>query len=274
MAANPTNQDSPQVTLARKDSLAVITLDRPESRNALAPGTITQLGDALEECGRREVRAVLITGRGGAFCSGADVKDFAGTLEREGPAGLSAHLDSLADTLHRRVILAIRQLEKPVVAGINGVAAGAGFSLALACDLRLAASSARFLMAYANIGCTPDGSSTYMLPRMVGLGKAFEIYTASQPMSAEYAREVGLVNQVFPDTGFERHALETATRLAQGPTAAYARAKALFNQSWDNGLEQQLDAETAGISGIALTRDFQEGIRAFDAKRQPWFQGH
>lgn len=267
------NRPSDQVLLTRKDALAVITLNRPESRNALAPDTIRQLGDTLEQCQRPDMRAVLITGSGGAFCSGADVKNFADSLENGGGAALSAHLEAVANELHERVILAIRRLEKPVVAAVNGVAAGAGFSLALACDLRVAAGSARFLMAYSNIGCTADGGSTYMLPRLVGLGKAMEIYTAGQPMSAEYAREMGLVNQVIPDQNFERHSLEMATKLAHGPTAAYARVKALFNQSWDNDIDRQLDAETSAISGIALTRDFQEGIKAFADRRQPWFQG-
>ena len=267
------NPSTAQVILTRKDSLAVITLNRPESRNALAPETIQQFGDALEQCRRPDIRALLITGSGGAFCSGADVKNFSDTLESGGGEALSAHLESLAGDLHRRVILAIRDLEKPVVAAVNGVAAGAGFSLALACDLRLASSNARFFMAYANIGCTADGGSTYMLPRLVGMGKAMEIYTAAQPMSAEYALDMGIVNQVIPAPNFDRHSLELAVKLSHGPTAAYARVKALFNQSWENSVSQQLDAETGAIS-IALTRDFQEGIRAFANKRQPWFQGH
>jgi 2-(1,2-epoxy-1,2-dihydrophenyl)acetyl-CoA isomerase len=262
-----------QIKFSKQDALAVITLDRPEARNALSPDMVAELGRVLQSCRSLDVRAVLITGAGGAFCSGVDVKDFVAQLEEAGPEALSQHLRELAGTLHREVIQTIRQLEKPVVAGINGVAAGAGFSLALACDLRLAASNARFLMAYANLGCTADGGSTYMLPRLVGLSKAMEIYTASQPISADYAHELGLVNQVFPSEGFERHALETTTRLSQGPTLAYGRVKALFDQAWTVSLEAQLDAETEAISNIGLTRDFQEGIKAFTHKRQPWFQG-
>jgi 2-(1,2-epoxy-1,2-dihydrophenyl)acetyl-CoA isomerase len=265
---------SEQIKFSKQDALAVITLDRPEARNALSPDMVAELGRTLQSCRRPDIRAVLIIGAGGAFCAGADVKDFVAQLEEASPEALSQHLRKLAGALHREVIQTIRQLEKPVVAGINGVAAGVGFSLALACDLRLAASNARFLMAYANIGCTADGGSTYMLPRLVGLSKAMEIYTASQPISAEYAHELGLVNQVFPSEGFERHALETTTRLSQGPTQAYGRVKALFDQAWTTSLEAQLDAETEAISNIGLTRDFQEGIKAFIQKRQPWFQGH
>ena len=139
--------------------------------------------------------------------------------------------------------------------------------------MRVAASSARFLMAYANIGCTADGGSTFMLPRLVGTGRAMEIYLANQPIGAEYARELGLVNQVFPAESFDQHALETATRLSQGPTVAYGRVKALFDRSWGSNLEAQLDDETTAISEMGLTGDFQEGIRAFNQKRPPWFQG-
>ncbi len=262
-----------RVEFTRRDTLAVITLNRPEARNALTPEMVADLGRAVTQCARPEIRAVLLTGSGGAFCAGADVKDFTENLESGGPEELSQHLRSLADSLHREVIMGIRRLEKPVVAAVNGVAAGAGFSLALCCDMRLAAADARFIMAYAGIGCTADGGSTYMLPRLVGLGKAMEIYLASQPIGAEYARELGLVNQVCPAENFDRHSLEIATRLAQGPTAAYGRVKALFDNSWVATLEGQLDAETEAIANIAHTGDFQEGIRAFTQKRQPWFQG-
>ena len=279
MVASPSTGGQPpesqpaRVEFTRKDTLAVITLNRPEARNALSPDMVPELGSAIANCARPEIRAVVITGAGGAFCAGADVKNFADALEFEGPEGLSAHLHNLADALHREVILGIRQLEKPVIAAVNGVAAGAGFSLALACDLRVASANARFLMAYAGIGCTADGGSTYMLPRLVGLGKAMEIYLASQPLGAEYARELGLVNQVWPTENFERHYLEMATRLAQGPTIAYGRVKAMFANSWGATLEDQLAVETEAISNIAHTGDFQEGVKAFTQKRQAWFQG-
>lgn len=264
---------SSAVRVGRTGNVATITLDRPESRNALTPEMIGELAEAVRSCRSNDVRAVLLTGTGDAFCAGADVKVFVDHLENGGPEGLSSHLQEVAGQLHQEVVLGLLKLEKPVVAAINGVAAGAGFSLTLACDVRVAASSARFLMAYANIGATADGGSSYLLPRLVGAGKAMEIYLASQPMSAEAALQAGLVSQVCDRDKLERHALETADRLAQGPTAAYGRVKSLFQQSWDAGIEAQLDAETREISNISLTRDFQEGIRAFTAKRQPWFQG-
>ncbi|HLF03615.1 MAG TPA: enoyl-CoA hydratase-related protein [Dehalococcoidia bacterium] len=264
---------SDQIALTRHDALAVITLDRLEARNALSPEMLAELGRALNSCRSPQVRAVLLTGSGGAFCAGADVKDLVQHLEQGGPEALSAHLRALAGALHRDVILPLRQLAKPVVAGVNGVAAGAGFSLMLACDYRVASESARFLMAYAGIGGTPDGGATYLLPRLVGSARAMEVYLAAQPLSAQRALELGLVSQVCPAEGFDHHVLEIATCLAQGPTAAYGRAKALFEASGEASLEAQLDAEAAAISNMALTRDFQEGIRAFAQKRRPWFQG-
>ena len=265
-----TNQ---HVLFERSASLAVIRLNRPEARNALSPDMISDLGQALTAAAARDVRAVMLTGTDGAFCAGADVRDFAAQLDEGGPEGLSEHLRGLADSLHNDVIMTIRRLNKPVIAAVNGVAAGAGFSLALACDLRVASADARFLLAYANIGCTADGGSTYMLPRIVGQGRAMEIYLARQPIGAQYALELGLVSQVFDASHFERHAMETADRLAQGPTQAYGRVKALFDGSWEADLSTQLEAETDAIANIGLTGDFQEGIRAFSQKRQAWFQG-
>ncbi len=264
---------SDRINFSKQGAMAIITLNRPEARNALSPDMIADLGRAVQSCRSADVRVVVIGGSGGSFCAGADVKDFVNQLDQGGPDSLSQHLRDLAGALHRDVILEIRRLQKPVIAKIDGVAAGGGFSLMLACDLRIASSNARFLMAYANIGATADAGSTYLLPRLVGAGKAMDIYLASQPLSAESALDMGLVSQVCPAEDLDRHALETAMRLSQGPTLAYARVKALFARSWEADLMTQLDAETEAISGICLTSDFQEGIRAFADKRSPWFQG-
>ena len=182
-------------------------------------------------------------------------------------------VNEMADVLHTKVVLGFRRLEKPVVAAINGVAAGAGFSLMLGCDIRVAAKGARFLMAYANIGATADGGSTYLLPRLVGAGRAMEIYLASQPMSAEAALDIGLVSRVVEDEHLQQHAMETAVKLAQGPTVAYGRVKAMFDKSWDVDITSQLDAETKALAESALTADFQEGIKAFAERRQARFEG-
>ena len=261
------------VKFTTASGVGVITLNRPESRNALIPEMVEQMGQAVASCKRPDVRAVLITGSGGAFCAGADVKALVDILENGGPEALSQSIRELADNLHNSVVLPLRRLNRPVVAGIQGAAAGAGFSLALAADLRVAAQNARFLMAYASIGAPADGGSTYLLPRLVGTGRAMEFYLASQPIGAPRALEVGLVNQVCPDDELDRHALETAVRLAQGPTVAYGRVKELYEGSWSSDLESQLESETEAIANVALTSDFQEGIKAFVGRRQPWFQG-
>ena len=264
---------NPLISLTKDDGLAIIRLNRPETRNALSDMMVKEFGAALRTCESQQIRAVYITGTGSAFCSGADVKGFAEHLEQGGPEGIAAHIQSLATQLHQEVILQIRSLGKPVIAAVNGVAAGAGFSLALACDLRLASNNARFLMAYANIGATADGGSSYLLPRLIGIGKAMELYTASQPVGAQYAKELGLVEQVIPSENFERHSLEIATRIAKGPTLAYAKVKQLFNNSWNNDLESQLNEETVAMTEITASRDFQEGVKAFTQKRIPWFEG-
>ena len=254
-------------------AVGIITLDRPESRNALTAEMIGELGRAVAGCAAPHIRAVLLAGAGGAFCAGADVRQLADTLEQGGAEALARQIRGLADALHHQVVLPLLRLPKPVVAAVNGAAAGAGFSLTLAADLRLAAQNARFLMAYANIGAPADGGATWLLPRLLGAGRAMELYLASQPIGAPRALELGLVSQVCPDAELPRHALETAERLAAGPTAAYARVKELYQRSWHSTVESQLDAETEAFAEIALTRDFQEGIRAFAARRQPWFQG-
>lgn len=261
------------VDLSNQGAVGIITLNRPEARNALNPEMFQELSSAIQGCRDPDMRAVIITGSGGSFCAGADVKDFVNQLENSGPEGLHQHLKHLADAFHRHVIIPIRQLDKPVIASIDGVAAGGGLSLALACDLRVASDSARFLMAYGNIGATADGGSTYLLPRLIGTARAMELYLSDQPIGAQRALDLGLLNQVFPTAELERSTLEFAARLAQGPTVAYGRVKALFDSSWDASLAGQLDAETEYISNITMTDDFQEGIKAFAEKRSPRFQG-
>lgn len=265
--------ESGQIDFSISHDVGIITLNRPEARNAMSPGMMRDIAEAIQSCKTPDVRSVLLTGSGEAFCAGADVRDFANQLEEGGPQGISRHINELAGIFHRDVILGLRRLEKPVVAGINGVAAGGGFSLMLCCDIRVAADNARFLMAYAGIGATADGGSTYFLPRLIGASRAMELYLAAQPINAEAALSMGLISQVFPAADFKRHALETAVRLAQGPTKAYGRVKAMMERSWESSLEDQLNLETDEIAGIALTGDFQEGITAFSGKRRPWFQG-
>jgi 2-(1,2-epoxy-1,2-dihydrophenyl)acetyl-CoA isomerase len=264
---------SDMVNFKISQAVGVITLNRPETRNAFSQEMLDDLAEALRACRSQEVRAVLITGSGNAFCAGADVREFTNELEAGGPDRISNHVRELAGRFHSDVILEIRRLPKPVVAGVNGVAAGGGFSLMASCDLRVAADNARFLMAYANIGATADGGSTFFLTRLLGGGRAMELYLSDQPLTAESALSIGLISQIFPAAEFGELAMETAVRLAQGPTVAYGRVKSLFDSGWRLDLEAQLDQETDLIADIALTQDFQEGIRAFSEKRRPGFQG-
>ena len=261
------------VLLSVEGGVATITLNRPEVRNALSPRMLEEFGGALDECAaEEEVRAVVITGSGPAFCSGGDVGVFTGLLD-QGPQEMSSQLQAMADKLHRNVILKIRQLPKPVIASMNGVAAGAGFSLALACDLRIASQETRFFMAYSNIGSTADGGSTYFLPRLVGPGLAMEVYMANQPISAQRALEMGLVNRVVPAEELLRHTTESAQRLASGPTLAYAKMRTLIDRALSSDLDSQLHEEARALGEISLTGDFREGISAFMEKRAPQFQG-
>jgi 2-(1,2-epoxy-1,2-dihydrophenyl)acetyl-CoA isomerase len=164
-------------------------------------------------------------------------------------------------------------MRKPVVAAVNGVAAGAGFSIAMACDLVLASAEAVFTVAYSRIGASPDGSMTYFLVRQLGTRRAMELYLTNRVLTAQEAAAWGLVTEVLPAAGFLDAALERAAQLAAGPTAAYGLAKELFYQSFNNQLETQLELEARGIIAASRTADFREGTQAFSEKRQPTYQG-
>ena len=264
--------DPGKVIFRKEGHIATITLNRPEARNALSEGMVDGIAKALEDCMAQDVRAVIITGSGGSFCSGADVKDFTKALE-QGPQGMPPYLKAKAGRLHRTVMLKISQLPKPVIASINGVAAGAGVGLALACDMRVASEDSRLFLAFASIGATIAGGASYYLPRIVGRGLAMEAYLMNQPISAQRALEMCLVNRVVPADRLEEITLEMAQTLASGPTAAYGRVKALIDQSWNADLACQLDEEADAFGDNAMTQDFQEGITAFVEKRRPKFQG-
>ncbi len=261
-----------KVSLTTEGAAAVVTLNAPEARNALTNETIDELSDALAECGSSAVRAVVLTGAGSAFCSGADLREFYSWLDL-GEKEFSARLYAIADRIHTKVVESIRSLPKPVIASVNGVAAGAGAAIALACDFRIASEDARFFLAFANIGATADSGSTYYLPRLVGQAKAMEIYLMKQPMSAQACLEMGLFNRVAPADKLAAHTMEIAHQLASGPTAAYGRVKSLMDGSWTSDLASQLKEEAKMLGASGLTHDFKEGIRAFIEKRAPEYVG-
>jgi len=254
--------------LERRDQVATLTLNRPDAYNALSLALGREIFQAvLEVDDDPDVRCVVITGRGKAFCAGGDVKDFADNLGRIG-----ALVKELTTYLHGAVSRLARS-DKPVIMAVNGVAAGGGLSFALAGDIVVAAESARFTMAYSKIAATPDGSSSYFLPRLVGLRRAMELYFTNRVLSAREAVEWGLVTRVVPDAELASAVQALALELAQGPTRAFGGAKRLFHQSTWESLETQMELEAQAIAASGRTEDFRAGVAAFAAKQVPAFRG-
>ena len=255
------------VDLTVAGGVARLTLDRPESGNALNSLMARDLFDAANHLDRDPaVRAVLLTGAGDAFCVGGDVKEFAAV-----GADLGSFVLEMVTFLHA-AISRLARMDAPMVAAVNGVAAGAGMSLACAADLAIAAESARFTMAYTKIGLTPDGSSTYYVPRLVGVRRAQELMLTNRVLSAAEALEWGVVNEVATDADVGTRATELAADLAAGATAAYGGVKRLLLASSGDMLESQLERETREIADAAATGDAREGITAFVEKRPPEFR--
>lgn len=250
-----------------KNHIATITLNRPDAFNAISEQMVDELQHAIYSCNSQEIRAIRITGKGKAFCAGGDVKTFAEFLANPDPT-----VRRMPDKLHQLVV-SMRHLPKPIVATVGGVAAGAGFSLALACDMAIASDRASFTLAYGRIGLSPDGSSTFFLPRLIGPARALHLAYTSHLLSAQEAHQLGLVAEVHPADVFEANSTAFMERLAQGPTLMFAKAKALINQSLVNSLEAQVAAETDAVCEIIQTHDFREGVQAFVEKRDPKFNG-
>jgi 2-(1,2-epoxy-1,2-dihydrophenyl)acetyl-CoA isomerase len=256
------------IRLEKDAAVATITLDRPDAFNALSLTMGRELLSAVIEAGEDPaVRCVVVTGAGKAFCGGGDVKDFADNLPRIG-----ALIKELTTYVHGAVSRLVRA-PKPVLTAVNGVAAGGGMSLAISGDLVLAAESARFMMAYSRIAATPDGSSTYWLPRLVGLRRAVELFYTNRVLTAREAMEWGLVTRVVPDGELADATRRLAAELAQGPTLALGRGKLLFHGATTESLETQMELESQWIAASGHTEDFAEGVRAFAAKRAPVFKG-
>jgi len=249
-------------------SVATITLNRPQVMNALDADMIVQLRDACEQArDDSAVRAIVLCGNGPAFLAGGDVAMFHANLPR-----LPEMVDKLAGELHHAII-ALRRAAKPVVASVHGAVAGAGISLLAAADLALAAAGTKFTLAYSKIATSPDGGSTWFLPRLIGYRKALELTLLSDTFDAEIALAMGLVNRVVaaPDLAAETEKL--VQRLANGPTVAFAETKALIHQSFERPLEAQLAAEVQAFMRCASTADLAEGVTAFVEKRSPRFRG-
>jgi 2-(1,2-epoxy-1,2-dihydrophenyl)acetyl-CoA isomerase len=244
-----------------------ITLNRPESYNACNEQLTTDLQAALKEAAsNNEVRSIILTGAGKAFCSGQDLK--------EAPAPGSRR--SLADSLMRRYNPIIRRLTtipKPVICALNGIAAGAGCSIALACDIRIAAEGAALLQAFVNIGLVPDSGSSFFLSRMVGYARAFEIASLGEKIPAEKALEFGLVNRVVPADALMPEARALAGRYAAGPTKAYGYIKKMLHRAQHVSLDDMLDYEVFMQEAAGRTADYREGVQSFVEKRKAEFKG-
>jgi 2-(1,2-epoxy-1,2-dihydrophenyl)acetyl-CoA isomerase len=256
--------DMAEVETSRDGAVLTITLNRPDVLNAINRAMHDGLAGALKEARDPEVRAVVVTGAGRGFCVGQDLTEF-----REAPGDIA---DRLRGSYHPN-IRALRALEKPVIASVNGPGAGAGLSLAAACDLRLAADSATFVPAFINIGLVPDSGGTFFIARLLGSARAFEWMTSGRRLTAAEAHAWGLVSEVVEADRLAERTAELAASLAAMPTRAIGMTKRLFAAAPTNTLEEQLELEAQLQSAATQSEDFREGVAAFLEKREPNFKG-
>jgi len=252
-----------EVEVSRAGAVQTITLNRPEVMNAFNGALHAGLRDALKEARDSEVRAVVITGAGRGFCAGQDLTEFGGELDVR---------DALRATYHPNV-LAIRALEKPVIAAVNGACAGAGLSLACACDIRIASEAAFFVPGFVGIGLVPDSGGTYFIHRLLGAPRAFEWMSSNRRLTAAEAHAWGLVSEVVEADAFAARTAELAAEYAARPTRAVGMTKRLFDHADTATLEDQLELEAQLQAAATKTDDFREGVAAFVEKRSPRFSG-
>jgi 2-(1,2-epoxy-1,2-dihydrophenyl)acetyl-CoA isomerase len=253
-----------EVLTSRDGAVLTITLNRPEVYNAFNRDLHAALREALTEARDTAVRCVVVTGAGKGFCAGQDLKEFeqvAGSIR-----------DALEETYHPNIRL-VRALEKPVIAAVNGAAAGAGLSFACACDIRVASDTATFVPGFVGIGLVPDSGGTWFIHRLLGFARAFEWMCANTRLSAAEALDWGLVSEVVPAASFESRVAELAAEWAARPTLAVGRTKQLFEHAFSASLEEQLALEAELQQASVATADFREGVGAFLEKRPPTFTG-
>ncbi len=248
-----------------KNAIAFITLNRPEKYNAFNREMALLMQEKLEESKSKEIRCVYITGAGKAFSAGQDLEE---VVDPNGPK-----VTNILGEHFNPIIRHIRRLEKPVVAAVNGVAAGAGANIALSCDIVVASQSASFLQAFSKIGLIPDSGGTYILPRLIGWQKASALMMLGEKVSADDAERMGMLYKVFPDDVFEHEAVNIALTLAKMPTKGLALTKQILNTSMVNNYDDQLHDEELFQERAGNTYDYREGVQAFLEKRKPNFKG-
>lgn len=247
-----------------ENNVAKITLNRPKVFNSFTMPMATEMLECLDECQKNEaVRAIYLTGNGKAFCAGQDLEEAV-----SGP-----NIRAIVKHTYDPIVKKIRAIEKPFVCAVNGVAAGAGANIALACDIAIASANASFIQAFSKIGLIPDSAGTFFLPRIIGMQKATALMMLGSKVSAEEAERIGMIYKVVDHESFEEEAMKVATRLASMPTVGLGLTKRLLNHSFTNSLHEQLAMEEELQYVAAESEDHKEGIRAFLEKRKPVFTG-
>ena len=249
-----------------KENIGVITLNRPDKYNSVTETLAKQFQEALDQCSENdEIRAVYLTGNGKAFCAGQDLME---VTDPNGPP-----ISKIVSEHFNPIIVKLRYLQKPIVAAVNGVAAGAGANIALACDIVVACQSAAFIQAFSKIGLIPDSGGTYFLPRLVGLQKASALMMLGDKIMAEEAEKLNMIYKCFADDVFAAESWKIAQQLASLPTKALWLTKEALNQSYLNTIDQQLSLEDSLQTKASETYDYNEGVSAFLEKRKPVFKG-
>lgn len=248
------------------DSVAKIVLNRPDKFNSFNQEMAFELQSRLDECKtNKAIRSIVITGEGKAFCAGQDLAE---VMDPNGP-----ELTNIVKDHYNPIVQRIRAMEKPVVAGVNGVAAGAGANIALACDITIAKHSASFIQAFSKIGLIPDSGGTFFLPRIIGFQKATALAMLGDKVDASKAQDMGMIYKAVEDAEFEEEVMKVAVKLSKMPTKGLGLTKRLFNESLTNNLEKQLEREKEIQTEAGQTYDYNEGVNAFLEKRAPLFKG-
>lgn len=256
----------PSIVFRQQGQVAWLILNRPEVFNSFNRGMALELQRELDACNANaEIRAVVLTGEGKAFCAGQDLQE---VTDPQGPS-----LPTILQEHYNPIIRRIRALEKPVIAAVNGVAAGAGANIALACDLVVAAGSASFIQAFSKIGLIPDSGGTFFLPRLIGFQKASALMMTGEKVGAEEAERLGMIYRVLPDEGFRDAVAGLADQLAAMPTRGLAYTKQALNRALYHDLDSQLEMEDRLQTMAGQTHDYREGVQAFLEKRKPDFKG-